>query len=513
MRFPVLPPPDGRTAPLWLALVLAAVGGAVLDRGFPDSDVWPLAIVGAAAIFLALAGRGFWSGILVGFVGGGVFWAVHISWLTLYLGPVPWLALTVVQAVFFAVAAGLMAVVSTRCHRVWRGAFGRLVGLPSLLAALWVGRETVTNVWPYGGFAWGRLAFSQSTSPLAGLAAWIGLAGLGFVVAFLAAVLAQALREVSLPVFVRASAVVGFTLVALLVPTWPAPAEATTRIAAVQGDSDAGLFSPSPRGQILSDHTSATLPILHERVDMVVWPENGVDVDPTRTAQSAAVLNYLSRSMNAPFIVGTITHPSNNVFYNSSLLWKAEEGAIQIYDKAHPVPFAENMPDRAFWRTLAPNLVDMVSRDYSIGTRPNVFDVNGVRAGIAICFDISDDNLINNMVDGGAQMILGQTNNADFGRTDESVQQLAIARLRAIETGRSVVNISTVGTSAIIGPDGSTLDSLPWFEPGAMVDAVPLASTMTPAFTWARNLGWCFLAVGLVGVFSVNLSTRERRFR
>ncbi|WP_082844888.1 hypothetical protein [Rathayibacter tanaceti] len=156
---------------------LSALGGAVLDRGFPDSDVWPLAIVGTAAILFALAGRGFWSGALVGLVGGGVFWGVHISWLTLYLGLVPWAALAVLQAIFFSLSAGLMAVASTRGYRVWTGPLGRMVGLPAVLAALWIGRETVTNVWPYGGFAWGRLALSQSISPLAGLAAWVASPG------------------------------------------------------------------------------------------------------------------------------------------------------------------------------------------------------------------------------------------------------------------------------------------------------------------------------------------------
>ncbi|PTL73886.1 apolipoprotein N-acyltransferase [Rathayibacter caricis DSM 15933] len=507
------PAPPGRTAPLWLALILAALGGAVLDRGFPDTDVWPLAIVGAAAILFALAGRGFWSGALVGLVGGGVFWGVHIEWLTLYLGPVPWAALAGLQAIFFALSAGLMALVSTRGHLVWTGPLGRMVGIPALLAALWAGRETITSVWPYGGFAWGRLALSQSTGPLADLAAWIGFTGLSFVVAFLAALLAQAVREVSVPGTARVATVAGFAIVALVFPAWPAPTDGTTRIAAIQGDSDAGLFSESYRGQILEDHTSATLPVLDEDVDMVVWPENGVDIDPTRNAQSAAVLDYLSRTMDAPFIVGTITNPEEDVFYNSSLLWKAGEGATQIYDKVHPVPFAEYMPDRAFWRMFAPDLVDLVSRDYSIGTRPNVFDIDGVLAGIAICFDISDDALTNAMIDGDAEIILAQTNNADFGRTDESVQQLAIARLRAIETGRSVVNISTVGTSAIIAPDGSTLDSLTWFEPGAMVDEVPLASTTTPALVWSRNLGWYVLAAGLTGLVSFVLRTRAPRPR
>src|SRR5690606_12685267 len=87
--------------------------------------------------------------------------------------------------------------------------------------------------------------------------------------------------------------------------------------------------------------------------------------------------------------------------------------------------------------------------------------------------------------------------NADFGQSAESVQQLAIARLRAIEYGRSVVNISTVGTSAIITPDGEALSQLPTFEPGAMVEDVPLSTTITPAAVAGRGIEWFTAGLGL----------------
>ncbi|NQX10289.1 apolipoprotein N-acyltransferase [Microbacteriaceae bacterium VKM Ac-2855] len=508
MTDPLVPTPQ-RVAPLWLALPLSALGGAVLDTGFPDQNLWPMAIVGTAAMLLALAGRGYWSGVLVGFAGAATFWLTNIHWLTLYLGPVPWLALALLQAVFMAFAAGALAVVLTRGTLVWGSRFGRMIGVPAVVAALWTGRESITNVWPYGGFSWGRLAVSQSMSPLADLAAWVGFAGLTFIVAFLAAVLAQAFREISLSAPTRISVVAGLTLAAIVMPAWPAPTDGTTRVAAVQGAADAGLFSGAYAGEILDDHVSATLPIVGEDVDMVVWPENGSDIDPLRNSQSAKILDYLSSRMDAPFVVGTITSPSDGVFYNSSLLWRAGDGASAVYDKVHPVPFAEYMPNREFFRLLAPDLVDLVSRDYSIGQKPNVFDIDGVLAGISICFDITDDSLANEMIDRGAQVILAQTNNADFGRTDESQQQLAATRLRAIETGRSIVNISTVSASAIIGPDGSTIDSLTDFEPGAMVDDVPLSSTVTPAMAWARWLGWFLAFAGLIGLTRIVVAARR----
>jgi apolipoprotein N-acyltransferase len=176
------------------------------------------------------------------------------------------------------------------------------------------------------------------------------------------------------------------------------------------------------------------------------------------------------------------------------------------------------VPDRWFWRQFAPDLIDLIGREYTPGTTDAVLDIGSektdgrsVLAGIAICFDIVDDQLMHEMVDQGAQIVFGQTNNADFGRTDESVQQLAIARIRAFETARSVVNISTVGTSAIVYPDGSVHDQLTWYEPGVMVDDVPLSTTKTPAVVGGRQVEWFVSFGGLLVLGLAGLTSRRRR--
>ena len=98
----------------------------------------------------------------------------------------------------------------------------------------------------------------------------------------------------------------------------------------------------------------------------------------------------------------------------------------------------------------------------------------------------------------GAEVYMFQTNNADFRGTDENLQQLAFARMRAIETGRSVVNLSTVGTSQVIAPDGTTIDGLPADEAGHMLTDVPLRTGLTPAVVAGEGikilLGWGSLA-------------------
>jgi apolipoprotein N-acyltransferase len=492
--------------PLWLALVGAVGAGIALDAGFPDKGWWPLTLVGVGIVLAGLVGRGWGSAFLIAAVAGATFWGVHIYWLTLYLGPVPWLGLTGFEAVYFGLGSILIALVYRRADRVWPTRWGRLGLVPLIVAGLWIVREGINSIAPYGGFSWGRVAMSQSESPFADIVAWLGMSGLSFVLVWLVAFLIQLGREFDLRTSSRALAGAIAIAALLAVPAWPAPTSGTSRIAGVQGNSNAGLFAVHEPGDILSDHVSASLPLEGQKLDVVVWPENASDIDPTRYDVAAQQLDAVSQSLGGvPLVVGTIQQRGDKV-YNTSLLWQ-NGGVADYYDKRHPVPFAEWMPNRDFFHALQPDLVDLVTRDYEFGSTDLTFDINGLLAGISICFDITDDAVMREMSAEGAQVVLSQTNNADFGKTDENLQQLAIARLRAIELGRSVVNISTVGTSQIIGPDGRTITGIPAYEAGAMVADVPLATVPTPAALIGFQIEWLAAGFGVIGLV-VAITTR-----
>ena len=270
--------------PLWASVLVAAGGGAILDAGFPDRNWWFLAPVGVALMLLALLGRSLATGLLVGLVAGLSFWLIHIVWITLYLGLVPWFALGGLESLFFAVGLGLTAVVLRHGPSVWPSVWGRLGVVPVIVAGLWTAREAISAVWPYGGFAWGRVALSQSESPFGPLVAWVGLSGLSFIVVWLSALAVQLFREPDLARMLRTGLAVGAVALTLAIPNWPTIPSGQVRLAAVQGNADAGLFAENSPGQILQDHTSATLPLIGEKVDFVVWPENASDIDPTRSA-------------------------------------------------------------------------------------------------------------------------------------------------------------------------------------------------------------------------------------
>jgi apolipoprotein N-acyltransferase len=506
-----------RTArPLWLAAVIAMASGPVMDFGFPDLSWWPLTFIGIGMFLVSVQGRSPGGGFFVGFLGGLTYYFVQISWAARFLGPEPLTALSTLEAIYVGLGGLVISIAYRVVPLVWPGVAARLVVLPVVVAGLWTLREAVASNFPYGGFSWARVAMSQSQGPISGLFSWIGMSGVSFVMVLLVAVGIEACRLGAVPgqkfaprmgTVRRLAVVVGVFAVVFAIPGFPIVLHGRTTVAAVQGAGPAGYFEPHEYGDLLTAQYEATVPLysLKRKVDMVIWPEGASDIDPVAADHAAdhdvaaTEFNDVSRRMNAPLLAGTIQHRGTE-YFNTSLLWEAGRGEIDHYDKKHPVPFGEYIPDRPFWRALAPSLIDLVGRNYTPGTTNTTFDVNGVIAGIDICFDITDDGVMRDSIDSGAQILIAQTNNADFGRTDESVQQLAIARIRAMELGRTLVNDSTVGTTAIILPNGQTVAQLPTYKPGALVETVPLSTTITPAAQLGEPIELFACALGLGGL-------------
>ncbi|WP_144877616.1 apolipoprotein N-acyltransferase [Microbacterium sp. 1.5R] len=499
---PAVPPAQRPLMPLWAAVLTAAVAAVLMDLSYPEAAVWILAFPAVGLLLLALIGRRAGGALLVGAVYGVVFFALLVSWTSRYLGPVPWAALSVVEGGLTALALIPLTLAYRWVPRAFPSPVAKVVLLPSIVAALWVGRELFVGSWPYGGFPWARLGMTQAQSPLAPVTSWLGISGLSFVMVFFVAVVIEVVRTRRRPGPATLALPAALVLVLGFTPLFPTTGTGSLRIAAVQGNGPSGYFDERESFSLVDAQATATEPLFGEDVDLLVWPEGSLDYDPFQTDALARRMTFVSSRVGAPLLANAATERDGR-YYNTSMLWTESGGAEQTHDKRHPVPFGEYVPDRAFFNALAPDLIGLIQREYTPGTNSSVIEVDGVQVGLAICFDVIYDDVVDQGVRDGAGVLVFQTNNADFRGTDENLQQLAFARMRAIETGRSVVNISTVGTSQIIRADGTTVSSLDADEAGAMLENVEIRSGLTAGVVlgpWIQQLLlWGGLGALLVG--------------
>ena len=466
--------------PVWAAVLASAAAGLLLDLASAPVGWWPLTFVSVTVALVALIGRSIGGALLVGTVFGAVFYTTHLVWVGEFLGPVPWLALAGLEAVLFGAGAVPIALAYRWTARYPARGLVQLLAVPPLIGVLWTAREVVMGAWPYSGFPWARLGMTQVGGPLAEAVSWTSVTGLSLLIVILCASVVQWIRAGGIRFMLGLHPAVSVAALLVIAPQFPTAPAGEFRVGWVQGNGPTGYFDDKAPGDVLAAQTAATVPLYGQPMDLLAWPEGGVDADPLSDPAAAKALDRVVRSAGAPLLMNAATTRGDDVF-NTSLLWTADPTDRQWHDKVNPVPFGEYVPDRWFYELIVPDLVGLIQREYTPGTNPPIVQVGDVRVGLAICFDVIYDAVIWEAARAGAEMLVFQTNNADFRGTDENLQQLAFARMRAIETGRAVVNVSTVGTSQVITPDGTTVDSIGVDTAGASISTVPLRTGLTPA--------------------------------
>jgi apolipoprotein N-acyltransferase len=501
--------------PRWAAMiaVLAGLGAAA---AFPRLGIWPLAIVSVAGLSWAVDGRRARTGAWLGLCYGLAFFVPLLHWTGVYVGAAPWLILAVGEAAFMAGLGAVLTLVQ------------RLPAAPLWIGCAWVLEEALRDRLPFGGFPWGRLAFSQANSPLRWVIIEGGAPMLTFAVALAGGAVASAVLCIRrpLPRWRLAGALallIVVPMVAELVGVL-APVDSTSnrlQVAVVQGSvPDRGLAFEDRAQQVLDNHIHQTMKLAAEirsgklaRPDLVVWPENASDVDPLADKQAGAKITRAVRAVNAPVLVGAILNgPGPNHRRNAGILWSPTTGPGAVYIKRHPVPFAEYMPLRSIAEKIS-SAAKLVTQDMVAGTGNGLLRGGPVPIGDVICFEVAYDDLVQSSVGAGAQLLVVQTNNATFGHTAETYQQLAMSQLRAIETGRTVLQVSTTGASAIIDPRGNLVtQSGALFKPAILAANVDLETAQTDAVRWGAIPEWLLAGLAIVAAaLSIALSVASQR--
>jgi apolipoprotein N-acyltransferase len=503
--------PARRPLPLRVAAPMAVAAGLALLVAFPPYGLWPLAPVGVALLAAAAHRRRLRAGAGLGFLTGVAFFAPLLAWTNLHTGYLPWLLLSLLQAGYLALLGAATAWVSPLAERS-RWAWPALTGL------LWVGQEALRDRTPFGGFPWGRLAFSQDDSPLLRLAALGGAPLVTFAVAAAGGLLVTAAWRHHrtdnaptgtaaadtaatdtarrwLPVAAPAAAAVALCASGLLVPVAATGGGADVTVAIVQGNVPRlGLDFNAQRQAVLNNHVDATLDLAARvaagtaaQPDLVVWPENSSDIDPLRNPTAGARISQAADTIRAPILVGAVLlGPGAGQVRNAGILWRPGTGPdmSQLYTKRHPVPFAEYVPLRDLARQVSKQ-VDLIRSDFVPGTTPGVVRSGPAVLGDVICFEVAYDDVVRDTVTGGAQLLVVQTNNATFD-VAEARQQLAMVRLRAVEHGRAALMASTVGVSGFVAPDGRVSDATGFNTREVVVRQLRLDDGRT----LATRLGW-----------------------
>ena len=509
-----------------LRLVLAAaagIGAAVSFEPFRLVYLLPLAIaLFTLTCFDASLRRGF----MLGTVFGSAFMLTLLPWLQV-IGVDAWIALSLFEGLFYGLL-GLGTAAVLRLH--W---------WPAWAASLWIGVEALRGTIPFGGFPWGRLAFATVDTPVDALFAYTGSAGATLAVALVGTVLAWAVASVRrAPV----RAAVGLAAACLMASAGslfaldsPAPGEAerSVTVAAVQGDVPGqGMDAFAERRAVLDNHVSATKGLAAgvsagdtAPPDLVIWPESSTDIDPFSDPTVFADISDAVDAIGVPVLVGAMVEgpepsdepsnePSNepSEVLNQGLVWHPVTGPGERYSKTHPVPFGEYIPFRDQLARIFTRL-DQIPRDMTPGTEPGLLDMAGTPIGDVICFEVAYDELFRDLVDGGAQMIVVQTNNATYMGTGQIDQQFAIARLRAIETNRFVVVAATNGVSGIVNPRGEVVQRAPTRTQDVLVESVLLRSGVTSGIrfgVWIEVLLTAVAAVTVLCGLTVNYRRRGR---
>ncbi|GAA1677159.1 apolipoprotein N-acyltransferase [Glycomyces endophyticus] len=487
--------PLGRRLSLPAALVLAVASGLLAVLAFPPYGAWPLAAVSVAGFGAAVHRRRMRGGLGIGFVYGMAFFLPLLAWSSTQVGQWPWLFLSALEALGTGVLGAGLAVCS-RLIDLHRWTWAPLTGVA------WVAQEALRDRQPFGGFPWARLAFSQADAPTAA-AAWLGGAPLlSFVVALsggflLAAGYAVATRRLAglrkAAAFTAAAAVA--TIAPLALPTGStAPAGDTVNVAVVQGNVPRlGLGFNEQRRAVLDNHVQATLDLADavnegraERPDLVVWPENASDIDPIENQDAYDEISLAAAAIGAPIVLGGIVHNDDGTVSNMSIVWDPEDGPVYMYAKRHPVPFAEYVPYKDFFSTLAgwidPRMAEGLDSvaGFAAGTGEGVIPVGDTDISGLICFEIAFDAETRDSVLAGAQLMVVQTNNATFD-TKEAQQQLAMVQIRSIEHGRDGLMASTVGVSAFTDHTGAVSQATEFNTAAVIQSDLTLSDASTPA--------------------------------
>ena len=388
--------------------------------------------------------------------------AIILSWSKTFVGVTPWILLALLQGLYL-IPVGILS---------------RYVKQPAVLAAAILIMDEVKNYFPFGGFGWSRIAYSQVDSPFLNLVSIFGVISLSLTTLTVSLLILR-------PRLMNFAIVIATLLIAS-VPLQNLGSGKSLQIRAVQGGvPERGLEFNARAQAVLDNHIDRTLEDFDREDDLILWPENAIDVDPIRNALVSDKLKSLQSVTKVPLLAGAILDEKE--LLNTALLFDIEGRPQSTYVKRYLTPFGEYIPIRSIASLVSPH-TDRVT-DFTPGTEFVVHQVSGVQVSTIICYEILSDSIFRESANSSG-IITVLTNSATFAGSAEGNQQMNITRIRAVETGKNIVSVSTTGPSAFLNHRGEVLSKLDDGQEGSVSSVVGVRDGAT-------------LAVQYGGIFSI----------
>ena len=459
-------------------LLASAFGGGLMWAAFDPVDLAILSFPALIILSFATRGRSMRFGFLAGLVWGLTFFLPLVSWTWTAVGePLPWLALCLLQALFLGLTGA-----------IWAG-LSRMGTIPAAVlgAFAYAGIEVIRTNWPWGGFPWGMVAYSQVGTPLLRTAPYLAAVGVTFITVLAALLLASAIRFLyegpriaGLATILAVIAAIGMCVTIPL----SVRGDETIRVGWVQGGPDIGEHDSGRALNVTLRHAEETERLLERspNVDLLLWPESASDRDVRADADAAAIVRQASLDAGIPLLMGTQEYIENGRYNDYALIIDGE--LVDHYSKSRPVPFGEYIPARELFAKITA-AVDQVSTDMLPGEGPAVLEVplgdGMVALAVPICFEIAVDTVVQDSILAGGRALIVPVNSASFGDSAESEQQLKQTVFRAVEYSRAAVQVSTVGVSGVVMPNGTVTQVSEKQAAASGVAAIPLRDHITPA--------------------------------
>lgn len=408
--------------------MVAAFAGVLFAFSFEPIGLWFLAPI-SYAIFLKICHKGvnlYRSAFLFGFISS----AITLWWAGKYVGLIPLALLALLHGLFY-LPLGFLGKYTTSIF--WF--------IPALLAI-----EELRSFFPFSGFSWMRIAFSQADAPYASVISIGGALMLSAWVLTISSMIATFRKTLAFPLLL-------IVVLPLLLNNTYSSQEKVSFIG-IQGNTPSvGLTFNDRAEAVFNLHLTETRKVAVDAADVIIWPENAIDVDPFANTRVRTSIESLTSTLKTPLITGAITRQSGQL-ENVSLMYNESGEVVSYYSKQYLTPFGEYMPLRPLARLISPYVDDVI--DFRVGERVDNHVVNGFNIAPVICYELLSDSLVHNAAKNSDALVV-QTNSATFANTSESTQQLNITRLRALENAREIASVSTIGISAHIGINGEIL--------------------------------------------------------